>query len=339
MDARARGILALALLVPLAGCASGPAGPTTPAPPPHAHCEDQPFVPRTWFLAAGHALANASGAAGEEPGDDAREAFVAEPRPWDSAPLAEGIELNGSFAFDLWVRVDGAPLAAPPTPSMDAFVVQAGSSRALSSGAASAPAPAAAPPGTVVHLNLTLGLPPGGFVIEQGERVRLLVTSLVAGGTTVLVGGGTPSQVRVAARCSEPRDWVEKRTLAFPVLLPASQGSLTHAVPPQEGVNRLTVPFDLEAGTARLSVLLRAPAGRVKGDMDLTLLDADGTALYQAASPFANETMVLWPGNVAALLHEGGHYSVRVDSYSGTNYSGRLTIRLEELAGPHAEDG
>lgn len=316
----------------LAGCTESPPMPTTSAAP-HVHCEDQPFTPRVLYLAEGHRLANASGAASSTPGNDVRETFVAEPQPWDSEPLAEGLQMNGTVEFELWVRIDGAaPVSSQPGSSLR-FILQAGSDRALSSGTASEEGPAFAPPGTIVHLNLSLPLPEGGFTVEAGQSVRMLAASLVAGsqGTTVLHGGDTPSQMRFQARCSEGREWLLRRDLAFPVILPSNQGSFTQAVPPQEGVNRMTAEFDLEEGTDRLTISLRQASNpRIKSDMDVTLLDGQGTVLYEAYSPFANETIVLWPENVAALLQTGGHYVVIVDSYSGNNYSGKLTIRMEE---------
>ena len=324
-------VVSLLVLSFLPGCTQSPPAPTT-SDAPHVHCEDQPFTPRILFLAEGHTLANTTGPAASTPGNDVRETFVSEPQPWDSQPLAEGIQLNGSVEFELWVRIDGAaPVSSQPGSSLR-FILQAGSDRALSSGTAWEEGPAFSAPGTIVHLNLSLPLPEGGFTIEAGQKVRLLAASLVAGsqGTTILHGGDTPSQMRVQARCSEAREWLPRRDLAFPVILPSSQGSFTQAVPPQEGVNRMTTTFTLEEGTSRLTIALRQASNpRIKSDMDVTLLDGQDKVLYEAYSPFANETLVLWPENVAALLQTGGTYKVVVDSYSGNNYSGKLTIRME----------
>jgi len=249
---------------------------------------------------------------------------VADVQPWLSPPLPTGLRvLNASLS----IQVEGSGPTVPPD-APDALYVQVGSDLALASGDA---AVAWTPSTSVAASEGPLGLPKGGFTVEAGHRVQLLVTSLVEGPSgPAQVRLGNASALRLTAVCAPEREFLAARDFKTPVLLPASQGSFTHTVPAEEGLNRQTVAFDLPNGTARLRIYLRqAHPPRVKGDVDFTLLDGLGRVVATAGSPSANETLVLWPENLAALAPPG-HYTVRVDSYSATNYAGTLDVVFDE---------
>ncbi|MCA1818575.1 MAG: hypothetical protein ABR562_04875 [Thermoplasmatota archaeon] len=324
-------------ILPLLLAAALLAGCTEPAPPPGTTagpgtpCAEQLFATRMLFLADGHTLANATAKPGQTQGNSATAAFVGDPQPWMGAPVPAGLHLEGNVSLTLYMRLTGASPFVSPAGSSSWLFIQFGSDRTYASGGAIVQAPPVGQGAIVV--NTTIALLPGGFTLEAGDRPALLVTSLAQGagdsGSAIEYGTDKPSAVTFPARCSEPRDWLVKRDLAFPVVIPANQGAFA-GVPAQDGVNRLTFLFDLEAGAARLTVSLRAPVGPVKHDIDLFLLDSSGKVLYEAATPFQNETMVLWPENLAAFLPPAT-YQVRVDAYSGTNYSGKLRVVMDEL--------
>ncbi len=95
--------------------------------------------------------------------------------------------------------------------------------------------------------NETFRMPEGGFVIEAGEKVRILATGLLsetpATATNILTGIGHASAIRFQARCFAVHHWHNEQNVASPVLLPANQGLLTGAIPATEGANQVTIPF------------------------------------------------------------------------------------------------
>lgn len=319
----------------LAGC-TGPEPPVTP--PDHVHCTDQPYSPMSLFLAEGYTLTNMSGPAGSAPANQGHEAFTQELTRWLSAPLAEGLQLEDNVTVDLHVVIDGANVFAQPGSTM--LFIQFGSDRAFVPESVFVPWEPGPESPRSIHVNETLPLPGGGFTLEAGDRFALLVTSLVEGpegATTVKFGEGSPSGLGFEARCSEAREWIgyDART---PVILPGNQGLFTGGVPPEEGFNRLTVSLEVGPCTDRVTVLLRQKGGAgPHNDMDMYLLDGKGEAIYAATSPSANETMLLWPENLAAFVPPGD-YQVRIESYSGLNYTGDLVFRLEEASGHDHEE-
>lgn len=298
---------------------------------------DGPAEDVTLFLSPEGLVAQAP-AEGAVPVGDFTQAFLTDDLlPFDSAPLADGALILGDVTLELWVTAQGAPAPLALGDPGDGYHLfnQFGSDRALQPAYAVEYAEAAAPPGTVWHYVEPLTMPPGGFVVEGGDAVRVLVTSLATAGPTdrghhVLVGGDTPSQVRFRATCYAARAWTSVQAESAEVSIPGHQGLLTGAVPPREGFNVQTVWFDLLPLTQRLTVTLRQgdDANPVKDDMDLVLVDADGTPVWNAGSPWADETAVLWEGNLRAAMPPG-HYGVRVNSYSGHAYEGSVSIVQE----------
>ncbi|MES2153614.1 MAG: hypothetical protein V4510_00575 [bacterium] len=338
-------------LVWLAGCAhDAPVGPTPP--PPVVQCGDETPSAHRYYLGPGMGLNETTPSAGAAPGNGFNEAFLTNDlTTWLSQPVVSGLHIEGNVTLDLWVQVDGQ--VAPPDQSSkgDAytFLNQFGSDRAFQSGYAKEAAPAAMVAG-LAHLNETLRMPAGGFIVEKGDRLRLLITSLVMDtpqgkGTHVLYGGATPSRVTFLARCSPPVEWQIQRYLRQPVVVPASQGGPAHlggvdclsTVTEPQCINRYDFPFSLENGTQRLRIHLRtASADRVpKSDMDMRLLDTTGKVVYDASTPFANETMVLWADNLAAFAPPGA-YVLEADLYGGANYSGLLEVTMEHPVGDEA---
>jgi len=325
-----RGPSVLLAAILLAGCAGVATDTSSSAPSPPA-CGDEP--PHTMALALGpmHLLSNATSAAGTADLNQGHDAYVGDVQPWLSAPLATGAHvLNASLS----IRVQGMGPLLPPEATAPLYV-QAGSDAALASADAVGQwSTGASDMGWEGYLSILKG----GFDVEAGQRVQLLVTSLIEGvPDPARVVLGNQSVLTLTTVCAPAREFLVAHDLKTPVLLPASQGSFTHTVPPQEGVNRQTVPFDLPNGTSRLRIFLREPhPPKVKGDVDVTLLDATGKTVAVAGSPAPNETLILGPANLAALAPPG-HYQVRVDSYSATNYAGTLDIVLEQLESAHSD--
>jgi len=337
----------------LGGCAQPQVSPP-PAPPHELACADLPPASFVYYFGPGMSLNQTRPAsAGSVAGNGFRQAFVSNDlATWLSAPVQQGFVIEGNVSLDFWVEVSG-PLAPPEQsdPSMAyAFLNQFGSDRAFQSGYAKETLPTNSVQGTF-HFNETLTLPAGGFTVEKGGRLRALITSLVADaadgpGTHVLFGGNTPSQIRFTAHCAPSIEWQLKRDLRQPVIILANQGGPTHlpgqpclpALVQEACVNRFDFGFTLENGTQRLRVFLRSPAANSepKTDADMRLLDGAGKVVYDASTPFVNETMVLWAENLAAFAPPGP-YTLRVDLYSGADYSGLLEIAMEhDAADPDA---
>lgn len=343
--ARVHRAFAVTLLALLAAGCTQPAVPAVPSATPIVACRDEPAQPYTYFFGPGGSLNTTPSVEGSAPGNGFKQAFLTNDlKTWLSGPVAKGMVIEGNVTLEAWVVVRG--MAAPPDQSRPGmaytFLNQFGSDRAFQSGYATEQAPVGATPGTV-RLNETIAMPAGGFTVESGDRLRVLVTSLVADaadgpGTIVAYGGKMPSQVRFMAHCSPTVTWQIQRYLRQPVIISGNQGGPAHlpgidcVASPLNDVcpNRFDFPFTLENGTERLRVFLRSPqADRVpKSDIDLRLLDSSGNTVYDASSPFVNETFVLWKPNLDAFL-QPGPYIVRCDLYSGGNYSGLLEIALE----------
>jgi hypothetical protein len=324
-------LLAVAALgVLLAGCLVLP---DDERPDEEVPCADRPHEDRVVYLAAGRRLADAPGAAGSEPADQGHEAFTEELAPWLSEPLAEGMHIAGSVTVRLTFDVGGQNLFSPG-PGGTMLLLQFGSDRTYAPWAAAIANGNFVTAGTRHVAAVPIDLPSGGFTFEAGDRVALLVTSLVEGGTDpgvrIHFGGDSESGVRFRASCLDARTWTGLQDRTVPVALPGNQGLFTGVVPAEQAVNRIDVPLELEAEAARLTVELEQEgASGPKDDMDLYLLGNAGTILWQAASPAADERMVLWPENLDRLA--SGPYRVRVESYSGVAYSGVLRIVTESV--------
>ncbi|MEA3203327.1 MAG: hypothetical protein QOI63_1002, partial [Thermoplasmata archaeon] len=246
-----------------------------------------------------------------------------------------GLWLVGNATLSFWASSAGlpAPVVTSGTGQGYLFFDQFGSDRSLQPSYATEYGPPYQPAGTVTHYEETLAMPVGGFVVEKGQRVRVLLTDLAlegqdGGGHAILFGGATPSQVRFTARCYPAFAWSGGQVVDQAVLLPGNQGAVTHAAAPKQGVNQARVEVDLPPGTGRLTIHLAqgTDANPGKDDLDLTLLDASGEPLWSIGSPYADESGTLWQDNLAQF---GGHMTVQVDSYSGVAYQGRLTVLAE----------
>jgi hypothetical protein len=177
-------------------------------------------------------------------------------------------------------------------------------------------------------------------VVEKGQRVRVLLTDLAldgsgGAGNDILYGAGTPSQVRFTARCYPAFSWSGASVKDAPVLIPTSQGAATHAVPAQQGINRVRIEVPFPPGAQRVTVTLTQTTdpNPAKDDVDMTLLDANGRALWTIGSPYSDESGTLWQDNLAPFE---GHMTVQVDSYSAAAYQGHLSVIAEMARLPSA---
>ncbi|MEA3189476.1 MAG: hypothetical protein QOD77_58 [Thermoplasmata archaeon] len=323
----------LAILIVVAGCAS----PDPPQPPaPEVACEDQPPRDLTLYLGPGRTLVPELPAeSGVERSDGFEEGFANNGAvPWRSEPVEMAVRVVGDVRLELFARSTGS--AGYPTPAAPGeafrFFNQFGSSRFPGAATAAYYTALVEPEGTAWVANQTFVLPKGGIVLERNDTASLLLAGLSPDGEDILFGGDTPSRLTFQVACEPDHAWVLLRYLRFPVNLPANQGGPTGAIPAIEGVNLLTVPFTLENGTQRLRVFLRGAFAdsEPKDDLDLRLLDAAGNVLVDPSTPYTDELLVLWPDNLAAFMPLGD-YTIRVDSYSGVQYSGLLEIALEAI--------
>lgn len=263
-------------------------------------------------------------------------------KEWLSAPVAEGQWIVGEVTLEYWVRSTGspAPLVIGGDPGEGYhFFNQFGSNRSLQPAYATEYSTVLPLPGAIDHYTEVLEMPPGGFVVEAGDRVRVLLTDLAldgptGGGHDVLFGGETPSQVRYMATCYPDLEWstdiLRGGLLVAPVTIAANQGLLTGAIPAQGTVNKQEFPFTIPPGEHRLSIVLRQVGDQnpVKDDVDIVLLDSAGRAVWSVGSPYSDEAGALWPDNVEAVFPDH-QLTIQVNSYSGFAYQGFLDVQAE----------
>lgn len=322
--------LAIALL---AGCISGPSPEKADAAV--AACREAPPVEHRLYFGPSLSLQPAVPPAGSAPGNAFSSGFLTNDlKEWLSAPVAEGLWLDGNVTLEIWVRSTGtpAPLVIGGEPGEGYhFFNQFGSDRTLQPSYAveySEVAPAA---GTIDHYVETLEMPPGGFVLEAGDRVRVLLTDLAADGQDgsgheVLFGGGTPSSVRFSARCWPDLVYSEQQVVQEPLMLPGNQGLLTGAVPAgPANQHKLDIQVPEGADLLRFDLRQDSDANPVKDDIDMTLLDRSGQPVWSIGSPYSDESGTLWADNLRAVFPDGA-LTVQVDSYSGVGYRGSLTV-------------
>jgi hypothetical protein len=338
-------VAVLLLVGILAGCLSGPAPADERAIDAWKHCRAEPAKAQTLFFASGLALVPQKPTnPGAAPGNAFSSGFLTDDlKEWLSAPVTDGMWLVGDLTLEYWVRSTGSP--APLAIGGDTgegyhFFNQVGSDRSFQPNFGREYSTAAPLPGTVDHYTETIPMPPGGFIVEAGDRVRVLLTDLAvdslsadgpSSGHDVLFGGDTPSQIRFTARCFPRLSWPESDTLLDEdVVLQGNQGLLTGGVPPREGFNVQTFNVTIPEGTQRVSVRITQTSdpNPVKDDIDLTLLEVDGSGNWSIGSPYASERGALWQDNLAATFPQG-RIMVQVNSYSGAAYEGRVVVTAE----------
>lgn len=335
-------VLAVLVFLLLAGCLSSsgePAGARAAVDAWEA-CRQAPTSSFTWFFAPGHHLAEQTPDAGAEPGNAFSSGFLTNDlKEWLSDPVPAGLWVVGNVTLEYWVRSTGSP--APLAIGGEAgegyhFFNQFGSDRTLQPSYATEYSTVAPLPGAVDHYTELLPMPEGGFVVEAGDSLRVLLTDLAldgpqGSGHEVLFGGDTPSQVRLEARCFPTLAWPHTDLLLDEaVSLPGNQGLLTGRVPPTEGLNLATFDILVPADAQRLTVRLSqdaSDANQAKDDIDLELHDAELNRTWGIGSPYSDEQGALWQDNLAWLTT--GNLQVRVNSYSGIGYTGRIVVTAE----------
>ena len=335
----------LAVLL-LAGCFGG-GGPTeAKAAAAIADCQDDPAIPQRLYFGPAMGLQPELPPAGYAAGNSFSSGFLTNDlKEWLSEAVPAGLWLVGNVTIDYWVRSTGtpAPLAVPRDPSDPSsvgqgyhFFNQFGSDRTFQPAYAVEYSDAVPQEGTVDHYVEELTLEPGGFVLERGDRVRLLLTDLAldganGGGHDVLFGPDHPSFVSFTAKCWPDLQWQgDEVLLDEAVSLPANQGLLFGGAAQGHQSNEAnSAEFDLTVppGTGRLTVQLRqsGDANPVKDDIDITLLDRSGQEAWSIGSPYSDESGTLWADNLEAKF-PSGEMTVRVDSYSGVAYTGQLLV-------------
>lgn len=330
VDANVRHLLVAALLVlPLSGCL------VSDEDEPLVACDGQLHRVRL-YLGPGHTLVEQVPEQDRVVGNSFAGAFLTDDLDeWLSGSMPS-LLLEGQLALTLFVEFTGSPA---PIPQGDAangyqFFNQFGSDRSLQPGYTTQNDGAVQAPGTQTRYSQTIPLPAGGFRLEEGDRVRLLLTSLAldspnGSGHVILVGNPHASRIEFQARCVPQETWTLLDDRVHDVSLPFNQGLFTGQVPPSEA-NTVTVPLVLRNETQRLTIDLRqlGDANPVKDDIDVELVDLRGDALWSIGSPYSNEHGVLWQGNLD-WLRQQNVTGVRVNSYSGLLYQGELTIRQE----------
>ena len=124
-------------------------------------------------------------AAGAQPGNAFTSGFATDDlQSWQSAPYGKGLWIIGEVVLEYWARSTGTPAPLTYPLGGDApgdayrFYNLFGSDRSFQPSSAIEYGEAWTPPGTVTHHEQRLAMPPGGFVVEAGDRVRVLLTDL-----------------------------------------------------------------------------------------------------------------------------------------------------------------
>jgi hypothetical protein len=335
---------ALLLLLLSAGCLD--AGPTEAnAAAAIDACRAALPVERTYYFGPALSLQETPSPAGFAAGNSFTGGFLTNDlKEWLSAPVAAGAWIVGNVTLEFWARSTGTPaplvIGGPPGEGYH-FFNQFGSDRSFQPGYAVEYSEVLPAEGTVDHYTEQIEMPAGGFVLEAGDRVRVLLTDLAfddganGGGHQILFGGETPSRVTFSARCWPDLVWGgEEVLLDTAVSLPGNQGLLTGAVPASEA-NQATFPVTVPPGTTRLTVSLMQTDAQTtpKDDVDIQLLDRSGMPVYSIGSPYTDESGTLWLDNLQAHFPDGS-LTVQVDSYSGVAYEGQLLV-TRSIASAH----
>jgi hypothetical protein len=332
-------LLAVALVVLVSGCFGG--GPTEEnALAAIAACRTAVPTPYTLYFGPAMSLQAAIPPAGYAPGNSFSSGFLTNDlKEWLSDPQPEGLWLVGNVTLDYWVRSTGtpAPLVIGGEPGQGYhFFNQFGTDRTFQPAYAVEYSDAVPSQGTIDHYTEVLALEPGGFVAEQGDRFRVLLTDLAldgsnGGGHDVLFGPQTPSSISFTAKCWPELVWQgDEVLLDEAVSLPANQGLLFGGAAEgrQAGeANRAEFELTLPPGTSRLTIQLTqtADSNPVKDDIDITLLDRSGQEAWSIGSPYSDESGTLWLDNLAARFPTG-EMTIQVNSYSGVAYTGSLLV-------------
>jgi hypothetical protein len=333
-----RWMLACMAVALVAGCLNGP-NPEVAGAQAISNCRFDPAVEHVLYFGPRGGLQEMPAPAGFAKGNAFSSGFLTNDlKEWLSEPVSPGLWLVGNVTLDYWVRSTGtpAPLVIGGEPGEGYhFFNQFGSDRSLQPAFAVEYSDVAPAAGTVDHYTEQLELSSGGFVVEGGDRVRVLLTDLalddgpMGSGHDVLFGGETPSQVRFTAKCWRDVRWGEVERSETPITLAGNQGLLTGAVPAGQA-NQQMVDFTIPDGVERLSITLvqTNDLNPVKDDVDITLLDAVGAEAWSIGSPYSDEAGALWLDNLQAAFPDG-LFTVQVNSYSGVGYTGVLTVTFE----------
>lgn len=344
------------LCVILAGCFG--AAPESEAERAVDRCARAPATPHTLYFGPAMRLQNTTPSTGHAQGNAVSSAFLTEDlTEWLSNPVPAGLWIDGDVTVEYWVRSTGTPAPFATNPSAPGqghhFFIQFGSNRSFQPASASEYSDIAPTPGKIDHYTQVLAVgiqhsgeidlmpgASGGFIVEAGDRVRLLLTDLAldspsGGGHDVLFGGDTPSQIRFMARCWPDLLWVQPTTLVDQdVSIPANQGLMAGSpLPPgadATGFNQANFPVQIPVGTDRLSIQLRQTndANPLKDDVDIILRSNSNRAAWPIGSPYSDESGTLWFDNLAYVFPDGS-LTIEVDSYSGVAYEGRLSVVAE----------
>lgn len=322
----------LLLLVPLAGCV-GDSEPAVVAQD-DATC---PWATTTFYLGPDHGLYTTAQADGRTPGNGFAEAFLTNDLDeWTFGPFEHDVRVVGNATLRFWTQ--GNNMAAPIVIGGDPgegyhFFNQLGSNRGFIESYAIEYASALGDT-TIRSYEETFVMPEGGLVLEAGDTLRLLLTNLVlddaeGAGPDILWGEAYPSALEMDLTCIEPRQWTLLEEESTPLSIPFHHGLLTGAVPATAGVNFQDVPFVLGNLTDRLTIRMEqtSTTNPVKDDMDITVLDAAGAQVWSIGSPYSDEIGTRYRENLGDM--PPGSYVVRVNSYSGHAYEGRLTVTQE----------
>ncbi len=333
--------IAILLIALLAGCAGAPVAPTS-GPDTATTCDANPSTSTLW-LGPDHALVNETPAAGAVFSNGFDEAFLVDTMDeWTAAPSPHALRLVGNLTLEFWVRNSGTP--APVTIGGDPgeayhWFNQIGTQRGFVPAFGREYASIVPLPGSIDHYTEVIAMPPGGLHVEQGDTLRVLLTSLVVDdtrstGQEILFGGDTPSSITFDHHCMAPLGWKEIASDERDITIRAHQGLITGAIPATAGLNYADVPFELLPGTQRLTISLVQEADRnpLKDDMDITLLDGSGAAITSIGSPYADDIGTFYAANLAAMMPPGA-YTVRVESYSGHAYQGHVSV-VQDQARP-----
>lgn len=184
-------------------------------------------------------------------------------------------------------------------------------------------APDVLSPGTLVHAEATLKLPPGGLVLERGTRPALILFLLYSQneGNPVLVhvGGESASRITLDAMTYDVPALDSPTSQSYEGAFDATPGG------PASSPERL-FPFALTGEVAKFEaeVLGDPQSDAVRFDADIAILAPDGSIVASSSSPGYHEIARAYTPNLVTA--GAGEYQVRVNLFQGSG-SFKLDVR------------
>ncbi|HVL48249.1 MAG TPA: hypothetical protein VM889_06815 [Candidatus Thermoplasmatota archaeon] len=329
---RAPAFALLLVLAPLAGCIGGPA-----APP--ATDEGPAVVPERltlWLTGGSRPGLSANAPTSEKPEEVAGGNFFAqwgEPGGYASfigAPPGGNLLVVGNATVTFFAKANGPAVQAGVFPHFIAYLGTVG----ILNADGSAQGSAAMRPGDVVETKSDLKLPKGGLLLERDLALQVMLSVVL---TQAGARGDGSDDVVFLVNSTRTPSRVEFDAILVPDLPAPGEpeaGKLDDRLAgsayagAREGASQKSHPLAIPPGTARVFVLLKRDQAAGFGDLDLAIVDANGTEVARGVTPFGVERVLLHPHQLGA----GGAWKMVVSNYGSATSTYSLEWRVHPVA-------